>query len=46
MSNNKASPSKKFRSNWSIKKLHETNFQVIEIVLRCDTGRTYTEKYE
>ena len=32
---------KKFRSNRSIEKLHETNFRVIEIVIRCDS--TYTD---
>ena len=39
MSNDKASPSKKFMSNWSIEKLHEMNFQVIGIVIRCDPLR-------
>ena len=36
MSNDKASPPKKIRFNWSIEKLHETNFQVIGIVIRFD----------
>ena len=35
MSNNKSSPPKKIRSNWSIEQLHVTNFRVIEIVIRC-----------
>ena len=40
MSNDKASPPKNFSSNWFIEKLHETNFQVIEVVIRCDFTRT------
>ena len=31
-----AYPPKKFRSNWSVEKLHEMNFQVIGIVIRCE----------
>ena len=36
MSNDKAYQPKKFRCNGSVEKLHETKFQVIEIVIRCD----------
>ena len=42
MSNDKLSPPKKFRSNWSIEKLHETNIQVIKIVIRCDLEYIYS----
>ena len=37
MSNYKASPSKRLRPNGSIEKLHQTNFQVIGIIISCDT---------
>ena len=35
VSNDKSSPPKNFRSNRSIEKLHDTNFRVIEVVIRC-----------
>ena len=35
VSNDKSSPPIKIRSNRSIEKLHETNFRVIEVVIRC-----------
>ena len=43
MSNDKASPPKNFRSNWSIEKLNKTNFQVIGIVIRCVLKQMLTE---
>ena len=49
VSNDEACPSKKFMSNWSIEKLHETNFQVIGIVIRCvrrESSRARVRDYD